>query len=166
MRSRSVCVCFAAVLPLLTACSSYGKPNQAASQLAFGVDMARRGLWQEALFRFQEAEKLDPENPRIQSNLAVAAEASGKFDQALEYYKKALQLAPDDKGIRTNYTRFVEFYQGYKGQKDKKAGAAAPGKPSSPAAKPPAPRPPAPPSDVPSTPEDTPPPPADVRPPL
>lgn len=167
MRSRAVCVCFAAVLPLLTACSSYGRPNQASSQLAFGVDMARRGLWKEALFRFQEAEKLDPQNPRIQSNLGVAAEASGKFDLALEYYKKALQLAPNDKGIRTNYTRFVEFYQGFKGQK--KTGAAARGKASSPAAKPPAPtapRPPASPSDVPSTPEDTPPPPADVRPPL
>jgi tetratricopeptide (TPR) repeat protein len=159
MRARSVCICLVAALPLFTSGISYGRTNQAAAQLAFGVDMARRGLWKEALFRFQEAEKLDPENPRIQSNLAVAAEAAGKFDQALEYYKKALQLAPNDKGIRTNYTRFVEFYQGFKGQK--KTGAAAPGKPSSPAAKPPAP-----PADAPSSPEDTPPPPADVRPPL
>ncbi|MEA2601478.1 MAG: hypothetical protein QOF89_2470 [Acidobacteriota bacterium] len=170
MRSRSVCVCLVAALPLLAACSSYGRPDQASSQLAFGVDMAKRGLWKEALFRFQEAERIDPENPRIQSNLAVAAEAAGQFDKALGYYQKALRLAPNDKGIRTNYTHFVEFYQGFKGQKDKdkKAGATAPGKPSSPArpAPPAGPRPPAPPSDVPSTPEDTPPPPADVRPPL
>src|SRR4051794_39724262 len=68
---------------LFAASDGYGRSEPAASQLSFGVDMARRGLWNEALFRFREAEKLDPENPRIQSNLAVAYEASGKFDQAL-----------------------------------------------------------------------------------
>jgi tetratricopeptide (TPR) repeat protein len=145
----------------MAACGGYGRPNQASSQLAFGVDMARRGLWDEALFRFQEAERLDPGNPRIQSNLAVAWEASGKFDKALEAYQKALKLAPNDKEIRTNYARFVEFYQGFKGEK------AATSKPDAP--KTPAPNPPPPPSSDPgeaSPPGDTPPPPADVRPPV
>ena len=132
----------------LTACSGYGRSDQASSQIAFGVDMARRGLWDEALFRFQAAERLDPQNPRIQSNIGVAYEASGQFDKALEAYQRALRLAPNEKDIRANYTRFVEFYQGFKGEK---TGAAKP-----PAATP----------DEPSTPEDAPPPPADVRPPL
>ncbi|HEX4961169.1 MAG TPA: tetratricopeptide repeat protein [Thermoanaerobaculia bacterium] len=180
MRLRSAILCFAAAIPLFTPCIGYGKPNQSSAQLAFGVDMARHGLWKEALFRFQEAEKLDPENPRIQSNLGVAAEAAGQFDKALGYYQKALRLAPNDKGIRTNYTRFVEFYQGFKGQKDTKKGSLtmpAPSKPPAPAkpeagAVPPAPPPPNPaappqaaPAPKPSTPEDTPPPPADNRPP-
>ncbi|HEX3554423.1 MAG TPA: tetratricopeptide repeat protein [Thermoanaerobaculia bacterium] len=180
MRSRSAILCFVAALPLLVAaCSGHGKPDQASSQLAFGVDMARRGLWKEALFRFQEAEKIDPQNPRVQSNLGVAAEAAGQFDKALGYYQKALRLAPNDKGIRTNYTRFVEFYQGFKGQRDAKKGSltvpapsrpAAPGTPGAaaphpapPPAQPATPPPAAPPK--PSTPEDTPPPPADNRPP-
>jgi tetratricopeptide (TPR) repeat protein len=102
--------------------------------------MARLGLWQEALFRFQQAEKLEPENPRIQSNLAVAYEASGEFDKALAAYQSALRIAPNDKDIRANYSRFVEFYQGFKGEA--KAGETKP-----------------------STPEDTPPPPTDNRPP-
>ena len=38
--------------------------NEARAQLSFGVDMAKRGLWSEALFRFSEAEKLDPREPR------------------------------------------------------------------------------------------------------
>jgi hypothetical protein len=170
--------CLVAVLLLLAPGASYAKSNQASSQLAFGVDMAKRGLWKEALFRFQQAEQLEPENPRIQSNLGVAAEAAGQFDKALEYYQKALRLAPNDKGIRTNYTRFVEFYQGFKGKKEAKKGSltmpepsatpppagkpAATPEPTVPPAKPASPPAPAP---KPSAPEDTPPPPADNRPP-
>jgi tetratricopeptide (TPR) repeat protein len=179
MRLRSAnpsLVCLVAVLLLLAPGIGHAKPDQASSQLAFGVDMAKRGLWKEALFRFQQAEKLEPENPRIQSNLGVAAEAAGQFDKALEYYQKALRLAPNDKGIRTNYTRFVEFYQGFKGKKDVKKGSltmpapsAAPA-PAPPAGKPaavpePVIPPPPPPGPKPSAPEDAPPPAADVRPP-
>ncbi|MFL6192827.1 MAG: tetratricopeptide repeat protein [Thermoanaerobaculia bacterium] len=164
MRSRAaVLSLFAAVLLPLAACGGYGRPNQASSQLAFGVDMARRGLWDEALFRFQEADRLAPDNPRIQSNLGVAWEAAGKFDKALEAYQKALRLAPNDKEIRTNYARFVEFYQGFKGEKTAASGGKAP-------AKPPAPRTPTPPPSPdpgePSPPGDAPPPPADMRPPV
>lgn len=171
MRLRSAKICLVAVLLLLAPGISHAKDQAASSQLAFGVDMARRGLWKEALFRFQQAEKLEPENPRIQSNLGVAAEAAGQFDKALEYYQKALRLAPNDKGIRTNYTRFVEFYQGFKGKKDAKKGSLTMPAPSAPAPKaPPAARTPGVPEPVmpspkPSAPEDTPPPAADVRPP-
>jgi Tfp pilus assembly protein PilF len=163
MRVCSAVFVFAAAL--VAACSGYGRSDPSATQLAFGVDMARRGLWDEALFRFQEAEKLDPQNAHIQSNLGVAYEASGQFDKALERYKRALDLAPSDKDIRTNYARFVEFYQAFKGEKAPKTdGGSTPGGPASPGAPAgggarPAPPPP------PSTPEDAPPPPADDRPP-
>jgi tetratricopeptide (TPR) repeat protein len=160
MRSSAAAVCLVAVLFPLAACSGHGQPNQATAQLSFGVDMARRGLWNEALFRFQEAEKLDPQNARVQSNLGVAYEAAGQFDKALEYYQKALRLAPNDKEIRANYGRFVEFYQGFKGEKTPKAEDTN--------APPPTPTPGirvTPPGGEPSPPEDVPPPPADVPPP-
>jgi hypothetical protein len=176
MRLRSAKICFVCLVTVLLAPGVlHAKADQASSQLAFGVDMAKRGLWKEALFRFQQAEKLEPENPRIQSNLGVAAEAAGQFDKALEYYQKALRLAPNDKGIRTNYTRFVEFYQGFKGKKEAKKGSLTMPAPS--ATPPPAPPagkpatvpepviPPTTPGPKPSAPEDTPPPAADVRPP-
>ena len=169
MRSSIAAVGLLACLAFCAACSGYEQPNQASTQLSFGVDMARRGLWEEALFRFHEAEKLDPQNPRIQSNLGVAHEAAGQFDKALDAYKKALQLAPNDKNIRTNYARFVEFYQGFKGEKTTKAADQA--KPQQGARRPPPagqPKPgaaPVPPPGEPSTPEDVPPPPADNRPP-
>lgn len=165
MRSRAAAFCLVTLCLPLAACGGKVKPNTAASQLSFGVDMARRGLWQEALFRFEEAEKLDPQNPRIQSNLAVAYEAAGQFDKALASYQSALKAAPNDKEIRANYSRFVEFYQSYKGEKTgAKAGEAKP--PGAPAA---AGEPGAPPAQPepgePSTPGDAPPPPMDNRPP-
>jgi len=172
MPSRSPVVflfLFAALLPL-AACGSSGNrqpDHQASAQLSFGVDMARQGLWKEALFRFTEAERLDPNNARIQSNLGVAYEASGQFDKALSSYQKALQLAPNDKGIRSNYSRFVEFYQGFKGDKTKGGLPSSTTTTNKPAA-PPATAPPRQPgiSEPPSIPGDTPPPPADNRPPL
>lgn len=152
----------------LTACSSgYGRSDQASSQISFGVDMARRGLWDEALFRFQAAERIDPQNPRVQSNIGVAYEASGQFDKALEAYQRALRLAPNDKEIRANYSRFVEFYQGFRGDKTgAQAGSAKPPAGPGAAGQPVTAPPPAGTPDEPSTPEDAPPPPADNRPPL
>jgi hypothetical protein len=116
-------------LPLiLVACGGgYGRPDSAQSQLAFGVDMAKRSLWSEALFRFHQAERLDPNNPRVLNNLAVAYEAVGDYQKALEYYQTALKQSPDNRDLRANYSRFVEFYQGFK--PDEQAAGQPPGQP-------------------------------------
>lgn len=142
-RAASLSLLFAI---LLTACGSrYGRPAQAGSQIAFGVDMARRGLWSEALFRFHQAETLDPQNARVMNNLGVAYEATGDYQKALGYYQRALKLEPNNRELRANYGRFVEFYQAFQGKegKDKGTGgqpattggaAAAPGSPGEPPA--------------------------------
>ena len=124
---------------LLTACGSrYNKPATADSQLAFGVDMAKRGLWSEALFRFHQAARLEPQNARVMNNLGVAYEATGDYDKALSFYQQALKIEPNNRELRANYGRFVEFYQSYKGKegKDKGTGAqpAATGAPAPPPA--------------------------------
>lgn len=162
----------AVALAVLSPGAVSARPKSSASvesQLSFGVKMARQGLWSEALFRFQEAAKIEPENPRILSNLGVAFEATGRFDQALDAYQRALKVAPGDKDIRNNYSRFVEFYQGFKGEKKSKDTPTVAQKPD-PARRPPPPARapgisepgPMTPSDMPtSPPEDGPPPPAD-----
>ena len=155
---------------LLVACGGgYGRPDSATSQIGFGVDMARRGLWSEALFRFHQAERLDPNNPRVYNNLAVAYEATGNYQRALDYYQRALKMSPENRDLRANYARFVEFYQGFKGEKSPKAeDKNVPGPTPTPGVRvtPPKPTVPSPPPpEEPSTPEDVPPPPGDAPPP-
>ena len=48
---------------------------------------------------------------------AVAYEATGQYERALETYQKALKSAPGDRNLRANYSRFVEFYQSFKPDK-------------------------------------------------
>ena len=95
----------------LSGCASSPEAaNQAADQKAYGAKMAQRGFWREALFRFERAARLAPDDPEIQNNLAVACEATGETARALAAYKKALELSPDDSRIKRNYARFAEYY--------------------------------------------------------
>src|SRR5436305_10604670 len=105
------------LLPL-AACSGNAarQPDTSAAQLSFGTSMAQRGLWQEALFRFREAERLDPQNPRVHNNLGVAYEAAGDFENALKHYKRALEIAPEHRQAKANYARFAGHHQSIRAQ--------------------------------------------------
>lgn len=74
--------------------------------------MAKKGHWREALFRFEKAAAMKPDDAEIQNNLAVAYEAVGEAARALAVYRRALELAPDDAKIKRNYARFAEYYTG------------------------------------------------------
>ena len=116
---------------------------EARQQWQFGVDMADRGLWSEALFRFEQARRIEPEHPKLLSNIAVAHEALGLFEEALDYYQQALRLAPRERDVRRNYSRFVEYYQNFKGdtaEEEPGSGGSAtvPGAPNTGAGAPPA----------------------------
>ena len=103
------------VLALLSASvEAKEKAPNTQGQVQFGVDMAQRGLWSEALFRFRQAERLGDNRASVLNNIAVAYEALGEFDQAQTYYKKALDSDPRNAGLKRNYSRFVEFYQSFK----------------------------------------------------
>lgn len=77
-------------------------------EVRFGISVAQKGMWREALFRFQRAVQIDPENASAQNNLAVALEQMGEFDRAREHYEKALDLKPKDLYIQQNYDLFRE----------------------------------------------------------
>ncbi len=100
------------------------KPPTLREQLEFGVEMAERGLWSEALFRFKQAERQAPENSSVVNNLAVAHEALGLFEEALVYYRRAIELDPENRSLKRNYSRFVEFYQGFKRPEEDAEGSA------------------------------------------
>lgn len=108
-----------------TAEAAKRKPTTPAQQLEFGVQMARRGLWSEALFRFDQARKLSPGNPRILNNLAVAYEAVGRFELALETYQDALKANPGNADLKRNYAQFIEFYQAFRPREETEEGDTA-----------------------------------------
>ncbi len=97
------------VLALLPAPAPLAR-DRGEEQMEFGVQAAKRGLWREALFRWEKALKLSPGNPRILNNLAVACETGGQFEKAEELYQEALRLSPDDSDIRQNYELFSAYY--------------------------------------------------------
>ena len=83
-------------------------------EISFGVKMAQRGLWNEALFRFKRAAELRPNDGKILNNLAVAYEAVGQYENALLAYQEALKADSTNRDLKRNYSRFIEFYQAFK----------------------------------------------------
>lgn len=84
------------------------------NEISFGVKMARRGLWSEALFRFKRAAEQRPGDGKVLNNLAVAYEAIGQYDNALLAYREALKADSANRDLKRNYSRFIEFYQAFK----------------------------------------------------
>ena len=92
-----------------------GDPNakEAGAEMKWGFKAAKRGYWQEALMRFEHANELTPNQPRILNNIAVAQEANGLYEMALLTYQEGLAIDPRNTALRRNYTRFQEFYATY-----------------------------------------------------
>jgi hypothetical protein len=72
--------------------------------------MARSGNWREAKFRWEQALRDEPGDPRLLNNLAVAEEALGAPDRAHELFNRALAAASTDSRIHDNATRSSLFW--------------------------------------------------------
>lgn len=83
--------------------------KSARSQVDFGISVAQRGLWKEALYRWQKAVELDPGYAAAWNNLAIAYEHAGNFNEARKAYEKALSLDPKNLYIKQNYELFKEI---------------------------------------------------------
>ena len=105
-------------------------------QMDFGVRAAKKGLWREALFRWEKASKLLPDNARVFNNLAVAYETAGEFEKADAMYKEALRLAPDNKDIRQNHDLFAAYYKELLARQEREENQAPPPSPPEPGPKP------------------------------
>ena len=96
------------LLPFFLGPVSSPAADKSAQEVKFGIDVAQKGMWREALFRFQRAVEIDPQNPSALNNLAIALEQIGEFQEARENYERALELEPDDLYIQQNYDLFRE----------------------------------------------------------
>ena len=83
--------------------------GQAKEQVEFGIQVAQRGLWKEAIYRWERATQIDPTYAAAFNNLAVAYEHEGQLANAREAYQKALSLDPNNVTIRQNYELFKEI---------------------------------------------------------
>jgi hypothetical protein len=95
----AISVIAAVALPAL---SSAG----AKEAMAFAADMAGRGNWREARYRWEQILAEGAQDAKIFNNLAVAAEATGDTSLAAENYSRALELASGEPAILDNYRRF------------------------------------------------------------
>ncbi len=83
--------------------------KDAKEQVAFGIEVAQRGLWREAIYRWQRAVEIDPSYAAAQNDLAIAYEHEGEFTKARAAYEKALEIEPNNQMIRQNYDLFKEI---------------------------------------------------------
>jgi Tfp pilus assembly protein PilF len=83
--------------------------DEAKKQVEFGIQVAQRGLWKEAIYRWERATQLDPTYAAAFNNLAVAYEHEGQFEKARVAYEKATELDPNNAMLRQNYDLFKEI---------------------------------------------------------
>lgn len=83
--------------------------SEAKSHVEFGIDVAQRGLWREAIYRWERAIEIDPTYAAALNNLAVAYEHEGQLDKARKAYERAIEIEPNNPQIRQNYELFKEI---------------------------------------------------------
>jgi Flp pilus assembly protein TadD len=99
-----------ALLAALTASPAFADArSEARSQVEFGINVAQRGLWREAIYRWEKATQLDPTYVAAYNDLGIAYEHEGQLDKARKAYEKALELDPNNAQVRQNYELFKEI---------------------------------------------------------
>ena len=106
MRLLSVVVLLAALSGVVYADAR----SDAKAQVEFGIAVAQRGLWKEAIYRWERATQIDPTYAAGFNNLAVAYEHEGMLDKAAEAYERALKLEPNNVLVRQNFELFKEIH--------------------------------------------------------
>ena len=93
--------------------------SDAREQVEFGINVAQRGLWREAIYRWEKAVELDPMYAAAFNDLGIAYEHEGQMDKARKAYEKAIAIEPNNSQIRQNYDLFKEINDRAVQSKDK-----------------------------------------------
>lgn len=99
----------AALLIVTAPAAVMAQRGEAKSHVEFGIKVAQTGLWKEAIYRWEQAVKIDPAYAQAWNNLAIGYEQEGRFEDARAAYEKALELEPKNELIRQNYELFKEI---------------------------------------------------------
>jgi Tfp pilus assembly protein PilF len=98
------------LLTALTGVAYADARSDAKAHVEFGIAVAQRGLWKEALYRWERATQIDPTYAAAFNNLAVGYEHEGMLDKAAEAYERALKLEPNNALVRQNFELFKEIH--------------------------------------------------------
>jgi Tfp pilus assembly protein PilF len=107
MRLISIFTVFVLTLSAVTLAAD--ARGDAKKQVEFGIAVAQRGLWREAIYRWERATQIDPTYAAAHNNLAIAYEHEGELDKARAAYEKAVELEPGNSFIKQNYELFKEI---------------------------------------------------------
>ena len=117
MRTRLLLV--TALVALMSAPALADRRSDAKAQVDFGIRVAQKNLWKEAVFRFEKAIEIDKTYGGAWNNLGIAYEQLGRFDEARKAYEKALELEPNNQFVRNNYDLFREIYDRQNRRRDR-----------------------------------------------
>lgn len=107
----SIRLLLAAALVLMTAVpASADKRSDAKEQVSFGILVAQKNLWKQAVTQWERATQIDPTYGAAWNNLAIGYEQLGRFKEARQAYDKAQELEPNNTFIRNNNDQFREIY--------------------------------------------------------
>ena len=110
MRLLSILGASLVVVSVAAPARAEDKPRESAKKhVEFGIAVAQKGLWREAIYRWEQAAKIDRNYPAAYNDLAVAYEHEGQSDKARKAYEKALELEPENQLVRQNYELFKEI---------------------------------------------------------
>jgi len=83
--------------------------SDAKALVDFGISVAQKGLWREAIYRWEKAIETDPTYAAAYNDLAIAYEHEGQLPKARKAYEKALELEPNNSQIQQNFDLFKEI---------------------------------------------------------
>ena len=84
---------FVLLSPMAVAPLAADARDDAKKQIEFGIAVAQRGLWREAIYRWERAAQIDPTYAAAHNNLAIAYEHEGDLEKARAAYEKAVEEA-------------------------------------------------------------------------
>jgi len=108
MKARLATLCLFVVAVSATPALADAR-SEAKAQVDFGINVAQKGLWREAIYRWERAIQIDPTYAAAFNNLAIAYEHEGQLTKARKAYEKALALDPENANIRQNFELFKEI---------------------------------------------------------
>ena len=107
---KATAIAIIACFGVLSAVPAFADAKKdAKSQVEFGISVAQRGLWREAIYRWEKATEIDPSYAAAYNDLAIGYEHEGQLDKARKAYEKALELDPNNSQVRQNYELFKEI---------------------------------------------------------